>query len=60
MERLPVSVRNQMDSVEIEVGVDKSARLTIVPNFVLFVKSDIRVNIAKGTTDPRIEFYLPK
>ena len=31
MERLPVSVRSQMDSVDMEVGVDKTARLTTVP-----------------------------
>ena len=45
MERLPVSVRNQMDSVDMEVGLDKPARLTIVNNFVLFVRSDIRLEI---------------
>ena len=49
-----------MDSVDMEVGVDKPANLTIVPNFVLFVKSDIRVNIAKGKTDLRVEFIFPK
>ena len=34
-----------MDSVDMEVGVDKTARIKIEPNFVLFVKSDIRIQI---------------
>ena len=49
MKCLPVSVRSQMYPVDMEVGVDKPAHLTIVPNSVLSVKSVIRIEIVGHT-----------